>query len=149
MTNKREQKAQDTDKELIADIDDRPQVVTESYGTGVKEQPGMNIGVGRNLEDAIDLYHGATNPELTGGDIDAGWEQAYMVGDEAVGGTVATPDQDIVDDLGVAVGLEMPDRHSLRTDDILNSRDNARWELDPECSEDFMERGDFDYDEED
>ncbi len=77
-----------------------------------------------------------TSPKLTGGDVDAAWEQAADVGDEAVGGTVSTPDQDIVDEIGAAVGLEMDDRAFLRTNEILKQRDEKRWELDPESSED-------------
>ena len=45
---------------------------------------------GRTMRDRMEPYT-FTGPELTGGDIDARWDQAAMVGDEAVGGTVATP----------------------------------------------------------
>jgi hypothetical protein len=79
---------------------------------------------------------------LTGGDGDANYEQADAVGDEAVGGTVATPDQDIIDELGAAVGLEMDDRSFLRTNDILEQRDRQRWELDPQSSEDYEDHHD-------
>jgi hypothetical protein len=126
----------DTDEPPI--ISDLPQEITESYGTGVEQEPGLNIG-GRTMRDRMEEYTSAS-PELTGGDIDARWDQAEMVGDEAVGGTVATPDQDIVDDLGKAVGLEYDDRSFLRTNDILGERDDARWELDPSSSEDYQDR---------
>lgn len=128
------------DKQLEADLKDLPQAITESYGTGVKEEPGHNVG-GRTLRQTQEQYTSAS-PDLTGGDIDATWQQAEMVGDEAVGGTVTTPDQDIVDALGVAVGLEMDDRVFLRTTDILNERDDRRWELDPKSSEDYSDRRD-------
>ena len=93
------------------------------------------------MRDRMDEYTSAS-PELTGGDIDARWDQADMVGDEAVGGTVATPDQDVVEELGAAVGLDYDDRVFLRTNDILEERDNRRWELDPTSSEDYSERRD-------
>jgi len=83
----------------------------------------------------------SASPELTGDDIDARWDQAEAVGDEAVGGTVATPDQNIVEELGTAVGLDYDDRAFLRTNDILEERDDSRWELDPMSSEDYQERG--------
>ena len=51
------------------------------------------------------LQHNETSPELTGGDVDASWEDAYAVGDEAPGGDNPTPDQDRVDDIGKALGL--------------------------------------------
>ena len=38
--------------------------------------------------------HTESSPELTGGDVDADWEDAYAVGDEAPGGDNPTPDQD-------------------------------------------------------
>ncbi|HEY9602768.1 MAG TPA: DUF6335 family protein [Allocoleopsis sp.] len=130
---------EDTDEPPI--ISDLPQEITESYGTGVEQEPGLNSG-GRTMRDRMEEYT-SVSPELTGGDIDARWDQAEVAGDEAVGGTVATPDQDIVDDLGKAVGLEYDDRSFLRTNDILEERDDTRWELDPSSSEDYPERREF------
>ncbi len=100
-----------------------PQEFTESYGTGVHEASSPDIA------DAT----------LTGGDIEANVSEADAVGDEAVGGTAPTPDQDIVDEIGAAVGLEMSDRASLRTTEILEERDERRWEDDPMSSEDYEE----------
>ncbi len=125
---------------LPEEISDLPQEVTESYGTGVKDMPGYNIG-GRTIHDKRQEYT-ETSPELTGGDIDAYWEDADAVGDEAVGGTVATPDQDVTEEIEAAVGLEMDDRAFLRTNDILEQRDDRRWELDPKSSEDYQDRRD-------
>lgn len=118
--------------------DDLPQEITESYGTGVKDLPGYNIG-GRTIQEERREYTD-TSPELTGGDVDAYWQDADSVGEEAVGGTVATPDQNVTEELEKAVGLEMDDRAFLRTNDILEQRDNQRWELDPTSSEDYQER---------
>ncbi|WP_026735112.1 DUF6335 family protein [Fischerella sp. PCC 9605] len=119
-------------------ISDLPQEITESYGTGVKDEPGYNVG-DRKLRDQIrkDRH---SSPEITGGDVDAGWAQEAEVGDEAPGGTAPTPDQDIVDEIGAAVGLEMGDRAFLRTNEILEQRDDNRWELDPMSSDDYQER---------
>lgn len=118
--------------------DNLPQEITESYGTGVKELPGYNIG-GRSMRDERREYT-ETSPELTGGDVDAYWQDADAVGDEAVGGTAPTPDQNVTEDLEVAVGLEMNDYAFLRTNEILEHRDDVRWELDPKSSEDYQER---------
>ncbi len=68
--------------------------------------------------------------------------EAADVGDEAVGGTVSTPDQDIVDEIGAAVGLEMDDPTFLRTNEILKEGDEKCWELDPGSSEDYQQRRD-------
>jgi hypothetical protein len=128
----------DLEDETIALTDDIPQIYTESYGTGVHEQPGFSQG-GRTMRDRMDESNQAS-PLLTGGDVDANWQDADAVGDEAVGGSVSTPDQSVVDDLGAAVGLEMDDRAFLRTTEILNQRDDRRWELDPDSSEDYGDR---------
>lgn len=118
--------------------DDLPQAITESYGTGVKDLPGYNIG-GYHIRDERREYT-ETSPELTGGDVDAYWEDADAVGDEAVGGTAPTPDQSVTEDLAKAVGIEIDDQAVLRTNDILEERDDTRWELDPMSSEDYQER---------
>ncbi|MGQ0811905.1 MAG: DUF6335 family protein [Nitrospiraceae bacterium] len=76
---------------------------------------------------------------LSGGDVDAAWDQA-AVGDETVGGSTATPDQDVVEELGDAVGLRYDDRESLRPVEKLEKRDQERWELNPASSEDYPER---------
>jgi len=77
---------------------------------------------------------------LTGGDIDADWRQANFGGDEAVGGSNPTPDQDIVEDIGKAVGVTYEDAEPLRPEEKIAQRDEERWELNPVSSEDYAER---------
>ena len=84
--------------------------------------------------------HTETSPALTGGDVDADWESAYSVGDEAPGGDNPTPDQSVVDDIGAAVGLEYDDNEELEGADRIEERDRHRWEYDPASSDDFDER---------
>jgi hypothetical protein len=91
------------------------------------------------LQESLAL-HTETSPDLTGGDIDADWESAAAVGEEAPGGDNPTPDQGIVDDLGRAVGIEYQDNEELRGAGKLEERDRHRWELNPASSEDFKER---------
>ena len=126
--------------------DDLAPEVTESYGTGVKDLPGYNIGgrwakprLRRSLKQRK-REHRHTSPEITGGDVDAAWQIEDTVGDEAVGGTAPTPDQNVTDELGEAVGLPMNDKAFLHTHDILEQRDDSRWELDPMSSDDYPER---------
>jgi hypothetical protein len=65
---------------------------------------------------------------LTGGDLDADQQRAWDSGDEAVGGSVATPDQDVVDDLGRALGVERKPEDEVQTaEEILRERDRHRW----------------------
>jgi len=84
--------------------------------------------------------HTETSPAMTGGDVDADWESAYSVGDEAPGGDNPTPDQDIVDDIGRAVGVEYQDNEELKGARKITERDKHRWELDPASSDDWEDR---------
>jgi len=124
------------DAELDQELDDEARFPTPSYGTGIHDQPQFSAGRVYDRMQAGD----EAGSVLTGGDIDANWQQADAVGDEAVGGTAPTPDMDIVDELGAAVGLEMDDQAFLRTNEILEERDNRRWELDPSSAEDYTGR---------
>jgi hypothetical protein len=78
--------------------------------------------------------------EVTGGDPDVDIEDAYFTGEEAPGGDNPTPDQDIVDDIGKALGLEYEDNEELKASDKVTERDKHRWELDPASSEDYKDR---------
>jgi Family of unknown function (DUF6335) len=123
------------DLEQTEDLSDEAELAQEfqpSYGTGIHDQPRMSVG--GTLYDELQDFNEA-DPVLTGGDVDANWEQANAVGDEAVGGTAPTPDMDVVDELGSAVGLEMPDQAFLRTSEMLEQRDERRWELNPDSAE--------------
>jgi Family of unknown function (DUF6335) len=93
----------------------------------------------RGLKERYD-EHTETSPALTGGDVDADWESAYSVGDEAPGGDNPTPDQDLVDDIGRAVGVEYQDNEELKGEAKIAKRDRNRWELDPASSDDWEER---------
>jgi hypothetical protein len=84
--------------------------------------------------------HTETSPAMTGGDVDADWEDAYAVGDEAPGGDNPTPDQDVVDDIGRALGIEYQDNEELKGSDKIAERDKKRWELDPASAEDYKDR---------
>jgi hypothetical protein len=79
-------------------------------------------------------------PAITGGDVDVNVENAYFTGDEAPGGDNPTPDQDIVDDIGRAIGVEYQDNEELRSSDKVTARDKHRWELDPASAEDYKDR---------
>lgn len=83
--------------------------------------------------------HTETSPAMTGGDVDADWEDAYAVGDEAPGGDNPTPDQDRVDDIGAALGVTYQDNEELKAADKIAERDRHRWELDPASAEDYKD----------
>jgi hypothetical protein len=76
--------------------------------------------------------------KLSGGDVDADTDEGS--GEEAVGGSVATPDQDIVENLGRAAGLTYEGNEELNPVEKVKKRDRKRWELNPSSSEDYQER---------
>ena len=84
--------------------------------------------------------HNEVSPELTAGDVDADWKDAYAGGDEAPGGDNPTPDQDRVDDIGKALGVQYEDNEELKAADKITERDKHRWELDPASSDDYRDR---------
>lgn len=79
----------------------------------------------------------SSSPALTSGDVDADWESAEAIGDEAPGGDNPTPDQDVVDDIGRALGVEYEDDEELQGGAEISDRDRHRWELDPSSKDDF------------
>jgi hypothetical protein len=79
-------------------------------------------------------------PELSAGDVDARWDQAESSGEETAGGSVATPDQSVVDEIGLALGIVYQADEPLRPGDKKRDRDRHRWELDPASSEDYTQR---------
>ena len=82
------------------------------------------------------VIHGETSPALTGGDLDADWMRAHLSGEEAVGGSVATPDQDVVDEIGHALGVaQAPDAEVRTSQEILRDRDRFRWHLEREAAD--------------
>ena len=83
--------------------------------------------------------HNETSPAITAGDVDADWQQAYSSGDEAPGGDNPTPDQDVVDEIGEALGVEYDDDEELKGAPKIEARDKHRWELDPASKEDLDE----------
>jgi Family of unknown function (DUF6335) len=73
---------------------------------------------------------------LCGGDVDADWERAGASGEEAVGGPVATPDQDVVDQIGHALGVEQAsDAPVVSSAEILRARDRHYWHLERRAAE--------------
>jgi Family of unknown function (DUF6335) len=97
---------------------------------------------GRLREELRESAHidPGSSPELSGGDVDARWDQAEASGEETVGGSNPTPDQDIVDEIGRAVGITYQEGEPLRVGRKEEERDEHRWELDPASAEDYGSR---------
>ena len=77
---------------------------------------------------------------LTGGDVDTDWNDAYSSGEETPGGDMSTPDQDVVEEIGRALGVEYEDSEELKGAEKIESRDRNRWEYDPASAEDYKDR---------
>lgn len=100
----------------------------------LKERENLPID-SRNLRERLDEQTNQS-PALSGGDVDADWERTDMVGEESVGGSVATPDQDRVDEIGAAAGLTYQDDEPLNYAGKMRRRDEERWELNPASAAD-------------
>jgi hypothetical protein len=99
------------------------------------ERQGLATGGRQKLEEKLNEYN-SLDPSLSGGDVDAAWEDSDASGEESVGGSVSTPDQDIVEELGEAAGLTYNDYEELDYDKKVLNRDRERWELDPASADD-------------
>ncbi len=104
------------------------------------DPPRSAARTGRAVLERRRREYTQTSPAITGDDVDADWEEAYAVGDEAATGDNPTPDQDTVEALGKAVGVDYEDTEELKSTPKIDRRDKKRWELDPASSEDYKER---------
>jgi hypothetical protein len=104
----------------------------EEIRESLEERQKLSTGQ-QQLSERLQEHH-PMSPKLSGGDLDAAWHEAN-VGEETVGGSAPTPDQDMVDEIGAAFGIQYEDDEPLRTADKLEERDRNRWELDPESAE--------------
>ena len=101
------------------------------------EDQGRTVGLLREV-----LEHHETGPAASAGDLDADWQRAQSSGEEAAGGSVSTPDQDRVDEIGHALGVEQPSAAPLRTtEEILAERDRRYWELEHRAQRKAAKRG--------
>ncbi|NNF00349.1 MAG: hypothetical protein HKN25_15115 [Pyrinomonadaceae bacterium] len=80
------------------------------------------------LEERLEEHH-STSPQLSGGDIDAEWEDANNTGSEAVFGHNPTPDQSDVEDNAHAMGINFEDDEALDFEKKIEKRDSNRFEL--------------------
>jgi hypothetical protein len=104
------------------------------------EPPILDISAGsKQLADRLQNNPG-NDPTLSGGDIDARWEDAESGGDETVGGSTATPGRNDLDEIGEAMGVAYADGEELKVGEKEEGRDKHRWELDPASSDDYADR---------
>jgi uncharacterized protein DUF6335 len=100
----------------------------ELQGPPPREATIIRTDLQRQAEEEL-AEHTSTSPRLTAGDVDADWRRAASVGEEAPGGSVATPDQDNPDEIGDALGVpRAPDEEFRTSQEILEGRDRRRAE---------------------
>jgi hypothetical protein len=137
----REERSETNDSEEldtdINDLDDEEETIDDQ----VKDlfDQAQELDYGRSDLQGKLRSNTARTPELSGGDIDAGWEYDD-VGEEAVGGQNPTPDQNVVDEEGKALGVTYNDDEPLDTEDKIGKRDREPWELNPASSPDYGKR---------
>lgn len=119
---KRSMNNEDKDKELDTEVKEEFAEAAELGSGGASE-----------LKEKLREYTDRS-PKLSGGDIDAAWDEADS-GEETVGGSNMTPDQDVVDELGEAYGVTYADDEPLDFEEKIEERDRDRWELDPRSAE--------------
>lgn len=111
--------------------------VEERFDEGPDERMLSSVRAGSEELQHRLTEHTESGPSLTAGDVDARWDDAYAVGDEAPGGDNPTPDQDRVDDIGRALGVNYDEGEELKGSEKIADRDKHRWELDPASSDDW------------
>jgi len=121
---------------------DADQVIRDYYeGTPHSESGSASLDewstVAEQPQDVVDQAPGTL--ALFGGDVDAALDRAD-IGEEAVGGSNPTPDQDVVDDIGKGAGVTYDESEPLNMAGKIEGRDANRWELDPRSSEEYAER---------
>jgi Family of unknown function (DUF6335) len=100
------------------------------------DRQGLASGGRQKLEEKLNEHNNSLDPSLSGGDVDAAWDDSIVAGEESVGGSAPTPDQDIVDEIGEAAGLTYKDDEPLDSDRKILDRDRHRWELNPASADD-------------
>jgi Family of unknown function (DUF6335) len=72
----------------------------------------------------------AASPRDAGGDLDAQWEDINESGSETVAGDNPTPDQSLVEENALAIGVSYEDNEELEFVEKIEKRDRDRFELD-------------------
>ena len=125
-----------TDEEAV--VDDMARYTSDPDILDDFEERQETVAGSNQLLDKLKEHHSRT-PETSADDIDADWESQYQSGEESVGGTTPTPDQDQVEELGEAVGVNYEDDEELDTYDKLVDRDLNRYEMQPESLDEYEE----------
>lgn len=103
------------------------------------EASQLGLAGRQKLIEKLSEHNLAASSVLSSSDVEAVLENADIDG-ESVGDESLSPDQNIVEQVGKAVGLTYQDNEPMHMSEKIKARDQNRWELDPASSEDFAER---------
>lgn len=115
-------------------MDDTRYETYENFVPDPETQEFMNEEIKRaprapgELRDRLESS--SMTPEVSGGDIDAEWEEANDDGAEAFAGHNPTPDQSNVEENAAAMGFNFEDNQEIDLVDKMQRRDRDRFELD-------------------
>jgi hypothetical protein len=121
---------------------DNPKEQFIDAGTAESEQYEPDQEVAQEFADAQRLVSGNLHFKREPRDPDEVEEELARqeIIEDAASNFSGVPEQDVVDELGEAVGLTYEDNEPLHTTEKLEQRDRHRWELDPASSEDYKRR---------
>ena len=123
----------DADQQIRDRYENQPPSETEAY-----PDLSQTIPTSEQVMRKVDhMEHDRTG--LNGGDPDVS-PQGIDAGTETPGGSEPTPDQDLVDELGKAVGVTYQDDEPLNFGEKVAAQDEGQWELNPASSEDYQQR---------
>src|SRR5205085_1476680 len=96
-----------------------------------KEEFAEAAHIGGNQGELIErmLEESDNSHRTRGAHPETAWKEEGG-SEEVVGGANPTPDQDVVEEIGKAMGLTYEDNEPLGMDEKLHNRDLHRWELD-------------------
>lgn len=113
---------------------DNPPNIYENFVPDAETQEFMDEEIRRAPQSQADFKQrmdaGDESPELSGGDVDARFEEAQDDGSEAFGGHNPTPDQSDVEGNAQAMGFQFQDNQEIDLLDKMQRRDRDRFELD-------------------
>ena len=85
------------------------------------------------------MHHNEVSPEITGGDVDASWEDAYRSATKRRGATTRRPIRTASMTSAKRWASSTEDSEELKAARQVAERDRHRWELDPASADDYPE----------
>lgn len=108
-------KSNDRDQQL--EREGKPSAHNKGYDDVADRGPGGEEGVSTPFARST----------VPGAEINNDWQSAANTGDETPGSDNPTPEQNVVQEIGRAIGVNYGDGEELRGADKIDDRDRERW----------------------